>query len=47
MVLLEKYQANTQVYLSGKLLNLEKASGRQVISLLFSAKEGGKRNEVK
>ena len=47
MVLLQKLPAHTQVYVDGKLLNLEKAPGRQVVSVLFSTKEGGKRNEMK
>ena len=34
-------QAHSQVYVNGKLLNLEKAPGRQVISVLFSTKEEG------
>ena len=47
MLLLQKLPAHTQVYVDGKLLNLEKAPGRQVVSVLFSTKEGGKRNEMK
>ena len=40
-------QAHSQVYVNGKLLNLEKAPGRQVISVLFSTKEEGIWNEMK
>ena len=39
-------QAHSQVYVNGKLLNLEKAPGRQVISVLFSTKEEGIWNEM-
>ena len=39
-------QAHSQVYANGKLLNLEKAPGRQVISVLFSTKEEGIWNEM-
>ena len=34
-------------YVNGKLLNLENALGRQVVSIVFSTKEGGKQNEMK
>ena len=47
MILLQKLQAHFQVYVSGKLLNLEKAPGRQVASVFFSTEEGGKRSEMK
>ena len=47
MILLQKLQAYFQVYVNGKLLNLEKAPGRQVVSILFSTKESEKRNEMK
>ena len=46
MILLQKLQAHSQVYVNGKLLNLEKAPGRQVISVLFSTKEEGIWNEM-
>ena len=44
MILLQKLQAHSQVHVNGKLLNLEKALGRQVFSVLLSTKEGGKEN---
>ena len=47
MILLQKLQAHSQIYVNEKLRNLEKAPGRQVVSVLFSTKEGGKRNEMK
>ena len=42
MILLQKLQAHSQIYVNGKLVNLEKAPRRQVVSALFSTKEGGK-----
>ena len=44
MILLQKLQAHSQVDVYGKLPNLEKALGRQVVSVLLSTKEGGKEN---
>ena len=46
MILLQKLQGHSQVYVNMKLLNLEKAAGRQVVSISFSSKEGGHRNEM-
>ena len=42
MILLQKLQAHSQVYVNEKLRNLEKAPGRQVGSVLFSTKESRK-----
>ena len=39
MILLPKLKAYSQVCVNGKLLNLEKAPGRQVVSIVFSTKE--------
>ena len=39
-------QVHSQVYINAKLRNLEKAGG-QVVSVLFSTKEGGEWNEMK
>ena len=47
MILLQKLQAHSQVYVNQKLLNLEIAPGRQIVSVFFSTKEGGKQNEMK
>ena len=47
MILLQKLQAYSQVYVNRKLLNLEKALGRQVVSVLFSTNKVGKQNEMK
>ena len=46
MILLQKLQAHSQVYVNRKLLNLEKAPGRQVVAVLLSKKRGGKSNEM-
>ena len=46
MILLQKLQAHSQVYIDGELLNLKKAPGRQVVSILLSTKEGGNRNKM-
>ena len=42
-----KVASSFLVYVNGKLLNLEKALERQVVSNVFSTKEGGKQNEMK
>ena len=44
---IQKLQAHSQNYVNRKLSNLQKAPGRQLVSVLFSTKEGGKRNEMK
>ena len=44
MILLRKLQAHSLICANGKLLNLEKAPGRQVVSIVFSTKEGGMEN---
>ena len=44
MILLRKLQAHSQVCVNGKLLNLEKAPGIQVVSIVFSTKQGGMEN---
>ena len=46
MILLQNLQAHSQVYVNGKLLNLEKALRKQVVSVLFSTKESRKWNEM-
>ena len=46
MILRQKLQVHSQVYLHGKLLNLEKAPGRQVISVLFPKKDDRKWYEM-
>ena len=48
MILLQKLQAHSQVYVNGKLLNLKKAPGRQVVCFVLH-KEGRKTklNEMK
>ena len=43
MISLRKLQG----YVNRKLLNLEKALGRQVFSIVFSTEKGGKQNEMK
>ena len=45
MILLQKLQAHSQVYVNGKLLNLEKAPGRQVFAVLLSKR--GAESEMK
>ena len=48
MILLKKLKGHSQLYVNGKLLNLEKAPGRQVVC--FIPHKGGrkmKRNEIK
>ena len=47
MIFLQKLQAYSQVYVNGKLFNLEKGLGRQVVSVLLSTNKGGKRNKMK
>ena len=47
MFLSQKFQAHSEVYVNGKLLNLEKAPRRLVAPILFSTEEGGKQNEMK
>ena len=44
MILLRKLQAHSQVCVNGKLINLEKAPGMQVVSIVFSTQEGGMEN---
>ena len=44
MIFLPKLQAHSQVCVNRKLLNLEKAPGMQVVSIVFSTKEGGMEN---
>ena len=39
-------QVHFQVYVNGKLLNLEKATRRQVVSISSSTKEGGIPNDM-
>ena len=40
-------QAHFQIYVNGKLLDLEKATRRQVVSISSSTKKGGIPNEMK
>ena len=47
MILLQKLQAHSQVYISVKLLNFEIAPIREAVSVLLSTKKGGKRNKMK
>ena len=42
MILFQKLKADSQVYVNAKSLNLDKAPGKHVVSLLFSTKKGGK-----
>ena len=46
MILLQKLQAHSQVYVDEKLLNFEKSPARQVVSVLFSRKKKAE-NEMK
>ena len=45
MILLQKLQAHSQVYVDEKLLNFEKSPERQVVSVLFSRKKKAE-NEI-